>query len=90
MSTESRREFLQAGIAGTAAIALSSDAIGDDKPSTGLPMRPLGSTGQKVSIICLGGWHIRSVKEDAEAIKIMHTAIGEGMNFFDAVTGQRG
>jgi len=83
MSTESRREFLQAGIAGTAAIALSSDAIGDDKPSTGLPMRPLGSTGQKVSIICLGGWHIRSVKEDAEAIKIMHTAIGEGMNFFD-------
>jgi len=84
MSTsESRREFLQAGIAGTAAIALGSDAIGDDKPSTGLPMRPLGSTGQKVSIICLGGWHIRSIKEDAEAIKIMHTALDEGLTFFD-------
>lgn len=52
-------------------------------PSTGLPMRLLGSTGQKVSIICLGGWHIRSVKEDTESIKIMHTAIDEGMNFFD-------
>lgn len=84
MSTsESRREFLQTGIAGTAAIALASDASGDEKPSTGLPMRTLGSTGQKVSIICLGGWHIRSVKEDAESIRIMHTAIGEGMNFFD-------
>jgi predicted aldo/keto reductase-like oxidoreductase len=82
-SSETRREFLQAGLAGTAAIALTSDAVGETPASTGLPMRPLGSTGQKVSIICLGGWHIRAVKEDAEAIKIMHTAIDEGMNFFD-------
>jgi predicted aldo/keto reductase-like oxidoreductase len=80
---ETRREFLQAGIAGTAAIALSPDAKGDDTPSTGLPTRPLGKTGVNVSIICLGGWHIRAVKEDAEAIKIMHTAIDEGINFFD-------
>jgi aryl-alcohol dehydrogenase-like predicted oxidoreductase len=80
----SRREFLQAGIAGTAALALSSeDAMADDTPSTGLPQRPLGKTGVKVSIICLGGWHIGSVKDKDEAVKIMHTAVEEGINFFD-------
>jgi predicted aldo/keto reductase-like oxidoreductase len=82
-STETRREFLQAGIAGTAAIALSSDTVGQDKAATGLPTRPLGKTGEKVSIICLGGWHIGSVKDKDEAVKIMHTAIDEGLTFFD-------
>jgi predicted aldo/keto reductase-like oxidoreductase len=50
---------------------------------TGLPNRPLGKTGVNVSILCLGGWHIGSVKDEQEAIKIMHAAIDEGVNFFD-------
>ena len=54
-----------------------------DSHSTGLPRRPLGSTGENVSILCLGGWHIGAVKDEAEAIEIMHTAIDEGINFFD-------
>jgi predicted aldo/keto reductase-like oxidoreductase len=82
-SENTRREFLQAGIAGTAALALSNESKGDDPQSTGLPMRALGKTGIKVSIICLGGWHIGSVKDKDEAVKIMHTAIDEGINFFD-------
>ena len=36
-----------------------------------------------VSILCLGGWHIGSVKDKDEAVKIMHAAIDEGMTFFD-------
>jgi predicted aldo/keto reductase-like oxidoreductase len=52
--------------------------------STGLPSRPLGKTGVNVSIICLGGWHIgQPAIGDAEAIRIMHTAIDEGITFFD-------
>ena len=54
-----------------------------NSPGTGIPTRPLGKTGAKVSIICLGGWHIGDVKDKAEAVKIMHTAIDEGINFFD-------
>jgi predicted aldo/keto reductase-like oxidoreductase len=77
-----RREFLQAGLAGTAAIALTGDIMGQDN-STGIPRRPLGRTGEQVSIICLGGWHIGDVKDKAEAVKIMHAAIDEGVNFFD-------
>jgi predicted aldo/keto reductase-like oxidoreductase len=33
--------------------------------------------------LCLGGWHIGSVKNEQEAIKIMHAAIDEGLTFFD-------
>jgi predicted aldo/keto reductase-like oxidoreductase len=51
--------------------------------ATGMPTRPLGRTGQRVSVVCLGGWHIRAVKDDKEAIRIMHTALDEGINFFD-------
>ena len=34
-------------------------------------------------MVCLGGWHIRSIKDDAESIRVMHAAIDEGINFFD-------
>ena len=81
---ESRREFLQAGVAATAAAALGGLATADEKkPGDGLPTRPLGKTGVNVSILCLGGWHIGDVKDKDEAVKIMHAAIDEGVTFFD-------
>jgi len=51
--------------------------------ATGMPQRVLGRGGAKVSIACLGGWHIGSIKDDNEAIRIMHAAIAEGLTFFD-------
>jgi len=81
---ENRREFLQTGLAAaTAAVALSSVATGEDASSKGLATRPLGKTGVDVSLLCLGGWHVGDVKDQGEAIKIMHTALDEGMTFFD-------
>jgi predicted aldo/keto reductase-like oxidoreductase len=50
---------------------------------TGLPTRILGRTGARVSILGLGGWHIGAIKDEAEAIRIMHSAIDEGLTFFD-------
>src|SRR5262245_10211180 len=52
----------------------------------GLPTRPLGQTGARVSILALGGWHIgKAAREagDAEAIRLMHAALDEGITFFD-------
>lgn len=80
--TESRRKFLQGG-ATAAALANEVLAQTSTASATGLPTRVLGRTGQRVSILCLGGWHIGSVKDDNEAIRIMHAAIDEGMTFFD-------
>ncbi len=48
-----------------------------------MPTRPLGRTGERVSILCLGGWHIRSITDDSEAVALMHAALDGGMTFFD-------
>ncbi|HXG09755.1 MAG TPA: aldo/keto reductase [Gemmataceae bacterium] len=77
-----RREFLQAALAGAAALGGAASAVGADD-AKGLPLRPLGKTGEKVSILCLGGWHIGSIKDRKEAIRIMHAAIDNGLTFFD-------
>src|SRR5687768_16739454 len=79
--SNTRREFLQSTLAASAAAGLAAAA--DTGSSTGLPTRPLGKTGQQVSILCLGGWHIGAVKDKAEAVRIMHTALDEGLTFFD-------
>ena len=49
----------------------------------GMQYRELGSTGEKVSIVGLGGSHIGKVKDEQEAIRIMRTALDSGLNFFD-------
>jgi predicted aldo/keto reductase-like oxidoreductase len=77
-----RREFIQSTLAGAAALGLAAGVEAQDA-AKGLPVRPLGKTGEKVSILCLGGWHIGSVKDPSEAIKIMHAAIDHGLTFFD-------
>ena len=66
------------------ASALAKQVLGQTSASaTGMPTRVLGRTGQRVSIVCLGGWHIGAVKDEKEAFRIMHTAIDEGLTFFD-------
>ena len=80
-SPATRRDFLL-----TASVAsLAEDMLAQTTPAstTGLPQRLLGRSGVRVSIACLGGWHIGSVKDDNEAIRIMHAAIDEGLTFFD-------
>ncbi len=88
MTDEStRRDFLQAGVAAGVALGLGEELLGSQKDDgAGLPTRPLGKTGERVSILCLGGWHIgQAGKDDGEpvAIKLMHQAIDKGMTFFD-------
>ncbi len=82
-----RRGFLQAGAAAGAMLALAKDLIAQQQdPGKGLPNRPLGGTGERVSILCLGGWHIgQAGKDDGEpaAIRLMHRAIEQGVTFFD-------
>lgn len=81
----SRREFLRQSGAALSVAALAEQVIAQTSSASaaGLPTRVLGRTGQRVSILCLGGWHIGSVTDDAEAIRIMHAAIDEGLTFFD-------
>src|SRR5690349_23016890 len=49
-----------------------------------MPYRELGKTGEKVSVIGIGGWHL-SLKtvEEKLAIRIVRSAIDRGINFLD-------
>ncbi len=47
-----------------------------------MPQRVLGKTGEKVSMIGLGGYHI-GVPDEPEGIRVIHTAIDNGINFMD-------
>jgi aryl-alcohol dehydrogenase-like predicted oxidoreductase len=45
--------------------------------------RTLGKTGERVSILGLGGFHIGMQMEEADSIRIIRTAIDNGINFMD-------
>ena len=83
MTDSDRREFLKTTAAGMALAGIGSHVLAaQENSSDGLPKRPLGKTGEKVSIVCLGGWHIGAI-EEKDAIAIMHEAIDQGLTFFD-------
>ncbi len=50
--------------------------------ATMMPRRPLGKTGEQVSIMALGGAHLGKPSA-AEATRIVHAAIDAGLDFMD-------
>ncbi len=77
-----RRELLAAALAITVASRFPASA-GADQSKGEIPYRILGRTGEKVSIIGLGGYHLGSTPSENESIKIIRTAIDNGINFLD-------
>jgi predicted aldo/keto reductase-like oxidoreductase len=51
--------------------------------SNGMPYRTLGKTGQKVSAIGLGGYHLGDPPDPADAVRITRSAIDRGITFMD-------
>lgn len=86
-SMQDRRNFLKTGAMAGAIFALADQLLAQQtEGAAGLPTRPLGDSGEKVPILCLGGWHIGNMakqKSDADAVKLMHRAIDNGLTFFD-------
>src|SRR6202140_5038349 len=76
-----RRHFLKAAAAGTLMTSLNRKlAHAADVP---LPTRTLGRSGEKVSIVGLGGYHIGMQSDEQESIRIIRTALDSGINFLD-------
>ena len=82
---QSRRQFMQTALATATALSLADQILAKTQTTNGqgIPTRPLGNTGERVSILCLGGWHIARATDEAESIRIMQTALDEGITFFD-------
>ena len=55
-----------------------------DRVGGSIPMRTLGRTGERVSAIGLGGFHLgKPDLPEAASIRIIHAAIDAGINFLD-------
>jgi predicted aldo/keto reductase-like oxidoreductase len=89
-----RRRLLKAGLgtagaiaaggslaqgSGVSPVALAMTSTGPDE----IPRRPLGRTGEHVSILGLGGYHLGTVATVAEAIRLVREAVDGGVRFFD-------
>src|SRR3954467_8409446 len=79
-SRHTRREFLQLAIA--AGISATVEQYAGAAETGGVPYRTLGSTGEKVSIIGVGGYHLGNPDEQTP-IRIVRTALDGGINFMD-------
>src|SRR6516165_841632 len=75
-----RRDFLKGAVA--AGVVAKFGNFAQAANSSDIPTRTLGHTGQEVSMLGLGGYHIGDPSE-AEAIKIVRTAADNGITFMD-------
>src|SRR6266704_1927878 len=81
-ATVSRRSFLKSAAAAAVFGAASSHTLMAETKE-GMPQRALGRTGDKVSAIGLGGYHIGKQADEAESITIIRSAIDRGLTFMD-------
>jgi aryl-alcohol dehydrogenase-like predicted oxidoreductase len=52
-------------------------------PDTMIPRRSLGKGGELVSAIGLGGYHLGKIKNQRDAVRLVHAAIDAGITFMD-------
>jgi predicted aldo/keto reductase-like oxidoreductase len=84
-----RRRFLAAGTAGAGTV-LAGKVLAALAPlemsNTGaenIPRKPFGKTGEQISILGLGGYHVGTLDTVEAAIRLVHEAIDAGITFMD-------
>ena len=89
-----RRSFIQAGLASAGTVLansvlhsqVASAALPPQMTNNGadqIPRKPLGKTGEQVSIIGLGGYHLGTVQSRDLAARLVQEAVDAGVTFFD-------
>ena len=78
-----RREFLEV-TAATIVTAGVGQPAWTAETKNNMPYRTLGRTGEKVSMVGIGGYHLaRPEVEKQESIRIVRKALDQGINFLD-------
>jgi uncharacterized protein len=90
-----RRRFLQTSVLASAGGLVLNSIVNQgalaaleplEMSNTGpeaIPRKPLGKTGEHVSIIGMGGFHLGTIGEQKDIDQIVHEAIDAGVTFFD-------
>jgi predicted aldo/keto reductase-like oxidoreductase len=86
-----RRDFLKTATAAGVAAAIPTNA--QTAPPAAIPIkrpespnmiyRELGTTGERVSAIGMGGYHLGKQKDANESIQLIHAGIDRGITFMD-------
>src|ERR1700730_8445204 len=78
-----RREFIRSTAAAAFIMSLGQKLTLANTPGQ-IPYRVLGHTGEKVSLLGIGGYHIgQPFVSDSTAVQIVRTALDSGVNFLD-------
>ena len=81
---QSRRDFLGKVALGIAGAGAGLSLLERPVAAAGeMPYRKLGRSGEKVSLVGLGGFHIGVPRDEQEGIRIIHAAVDNGINFMD-------
>jgi predicted aldo/keto reductase-like oxidoreductase len=78
-----RREFLGAMLTTSLLAGIAGPELWAAGAENGIPYRKLGRTGERVSLVGLGGYHIGMQTDEQESIKIIRAALDGGINFLD-------
>ena len=81
-STLTRRRFLETTVGTVVGGSLLPYAWAAESRN-GIPYRTLGNTGERVSCIGLGGYHLGNQSDEQESIRIIRSGLDEGINFLD-------
>ncbi|MEY2427198.1 MAG: hypothetical protein QOJ40_83 [Verrucomicrobiota bacterium] len=81
-SIVNRRQFLKAAVAASF-VAGAGPGVWAADSKDGVPTRALGRTGEKISAIGLGGFHIGQQSDEQESVRIIRAAIDGGITFMD-------
>jgi len=76
-----RRDFLKS--AAVATVVTSWGTKLSQGATNSFPYRTLGRTGEKVSLIGLGGYHLGKQSDEQESIRIIRSGLDSGINFLD-------
>ena len=89
-SQPNRREFLQAttaaGVIAASMAGVAEAQTGQQRTNAGgIPLRPLGRTGEMVSLLCLGGYSATDLNKmsEPESLRLIQRAVAEGITFLD-------
>jgi aryl-alcohol dehydrogenase-like predicted oxidoreductase len=86
-----RRDFLKTATAASVSAAIPLNAQAGQTASQPIKRpespdmiyRELGTTGERVSAIGMGGFHLGKQKDPAESIQLLHAGIDRGITFLD-------
>jgi predicted aldo/keto reductase-like oxidoreductase len=82
-SDVTRREFIEMSVGAAILTGLGSSAAAAESKGE-VPQRTLGRTGEKVSMVGIGGFHLGKPElSESESIRIIRAALDNGINFLD-------